>query len=172
ITVSQWTELHRVAESGTPEPGRINLNRIPYQREPMDSFLGDGLEHVVLCWATQTGKTFLLQNLIGYLASIDPCQILVVYPSIDGTTEFSNGKITPMFRETPILSSLLKDNKTKDSGNTIQKKRFKGGGISFVTAGSAKALRAKSCRCIIQDEISSNPINVEGNPVYLADRRA
>lgn len=174
MNVAQWSERYRVIEKGNAEAGRVNLNRIPYQREPMESFTDPDVKETVLCWASQTGKTFLLQNLIGYLADLDPCQILVKYPTQGSAESFSRNKLTPMFEETPRLSGLLGNNKQKDSDNTISYKRFKGGAISFIGSNSPSGLRQRSCRVVIQDEISADPASAgdEGNPQILADRRA
>lgn len=174
MTVAEWSARYRVIEKGNAEAGAVNLSRIPYQTEPMESFTDPDVIETALCWASQTGKTFLIQNLIGYLAHLDPCHILLKYPTADSAESFSKNKLSPMFEETPVLNGVFGDNKKKDSGNTIQLKRFKGGSIAFVGANSPSGLRQKSCRAVIQDEISADPLSSgnEGNPQKLADRRA
>lgn len=174
MTVADWATKYREVESGNSKVGKYNPDLVPYQIEPMEAFTADHVRETILMWGTQLGKTFLLQNLIGYMVDVEPSKIMVKYPTQIGADTFSRDKLTPMFEDTPRLAGIFKDNKTKDSDNTISYKKFKGGSIFFVGSNSPSAIRSKSCRVIIQDEISGDTQSAgdEGNPQRLADNRA
>ena len=59
LTVSQWSNLHRVLSSkSSSEPGKWRTERTPYLREPMDKLsTDDPVQRVVLQFGSQLGKT-------------------------------------------------------------------------------------------------------------------
>ena len=47
-------------------PGMFRIELAPYQAEPMNSVMDQSVQSVVLMWASQTGKTEIINNIIGY----------------------------------------------------------------------------------------------------------
>ena len=45
-------------------PGMFRIAMAPYQAEPMDCAMDNSVQSVVLMWASQTGKTEVINNLI------------------------------------------------------------------------------------------------------------
>lgn len=173
LNVAEWAELYREIPRGTSaEPGRWRNSRLPYLTEPMQSFTDNEASETVILMARQVGKTETLINAICYFIDVDPCNVLVKYPSLDSAKKFSQKKLTPVIRETPRLKNKVKDPRQRDSGNTIYNKMFPGGSVTLIGANSAAGTRAISCRVVIQDEIDSDQPNSEGDPVEQADGRA
>jgi phage terminase large subunit GpA-like protein len=175
MTVAEWAEKYRILSRGaSSEPGKYRCDRVPYQREIMESFTAPDVRETVLCIASQVGKTELMNNLIGYMIHADPSPILVKYPTLDASKGYSKEKLDPMIQDTPVLAALIQDARSRDSGNTILQKSFPGGFIRIAGANSPSGLRRASCRVVLQDEIDSDPFSAgeEGDPCALADRRA
>lgn len=175
LTVAEWAESYRVLSRGaSSEPGKYRCDRVPYQREIMESFTAPEVRETILCIASQIGKTCLMENLLGYLIHADPSTILVKYPTLDAAKGFSKEKLDPMIQDTPVLASLIQDARSRDSGNTILQKTFPGGFLRIAGANSPSGLRRASCRVVLQDEIDSDPFSAgeEGDPCALADRRS
>jgi phage terminase large subunit GpA-like protein len=124
--------------------------------------------------SAQVGKTEILNNVVGYYIDQDPCPILIVQPTIEMGETWSKDRLAPMLRDTPILRGLVKDPRSKDSGNTLRMKEFPGGRIAIAGANSAASLASRPVRIVLQDEIDRFPPSAgsEGSPTRLADKRA
>jgi phage terminase large subunit GpA-like protein len=122
----------------------------------------------------QMGKSSILRNVLGKRADRQPGPMLIGQPSIDMAEIFSKDRLTPFFRDTPVLSKLLKSNKTKDSGNSILHKKIPGGYITLVGAHSGISLASRPIAFIMLDEIDRYPFTIdgEGDPIELVIKRA
>lgn len=131
------------------------------------------VETVVLMWASQLGKTDIQLNTIGYFTGHDPAPIMVVQPDLMVARDFSNDRLTPMYRDSPQLSKLVTKDKSRDSRNTILYKSFPGGRINIAGANSPASLASKPIRVVIADEIDRFPTSAgkEGDPVSLVAAR-
>ncbi|MBC8324306.1 MAG: phage terminase large subunit family protein [Verrucomicrobia subdivision 3 bacterium] len=175
IDVAAWAEAHRYLAIGTSaEAGKFHVDRLPYQREPMEMLTDREAGEVVLQWGAQLGKTEILLNALGYFIQAEPASILCVYPTLDTARKFSQKKLGPMIAETPVLKDKVRDPRQRDSGNTILSKDFPGGSIIVAGSNSPSSLRSLSCRVVIQDEIDTYEVSAgaEGDPSVLADARA
>ncbi len=173
LNVAQWSDQYKeIPRGGSAEPGKYRIDRLPYQREPMESFTDPTVPETVLEWARQLGKTEIILSLIGFLIDFDPCNIFIKYPTRDKAKDFSQKKLATMIREMARLRRKIRPHRMRDSGNTIYSKLFTGGSITLVGANSTSALRGPSCRVVIQDEIDSDEPNSEGDPVPQADATA
>ena len=173
-TVTEWAKEHRVLSRGTThKPGRF----IPYpmQVAPMDDVTDQAVSEVIMCWAAQTaGKTETLFNIIGYFIHVDPSPILYVLPTDKLGSDYSKERLAPMIRDTPVLKELVRDPRTRDSGNTVLSKTFPGGSIALVGANAPAGLAGRPRRVILLDEVDRFPVSAgtEGDPCALADKRA
>jgi phage terminase large subunit GpA-like protein len=79
-----------------------------------------------------------------------------------------------MLRDTEVLRGLVKDPRSRDSGNTLLHKRFPGGHITMAGANSPASLASRPIRLVLCDEVDRYPISAgtEGDPVSLARKRA
>jgi phage terminase large subunit GpA-like protein len=125
----------------------------------------------LLCWmsSAQQGKTQLICNIVGHHMTDDPRQILVILPDQHLRRTFSLKKLGTMLRDTPCLQGLIRDNKARDSENTIESKAFPGGGISILISSSGNNLRSWSGSVGICDEFDAwvFSANKQGDPYSL-----
>src|SRR5574343_425146 len=74
---SEWSESQRfLSREYSSQPGRYRLSVVPYAKEPLDCSTDESVRQVVLMWASQTTKTTLLENVLGYFRAADPAPIL------------------------------------------------------------------------------------------------
>lgn len=174
MSISQWAdEYRRLSSESSAEPGRWRTTKAPYQREIMDAISDVKIQKVVVMSAAQIGKTdgFIL-NPIGYYMHYDPSPIMVLQPTIKMAETFSKDRLTPMLRDTPVLTNKVND-KSRNSGNTILQKIFPGGHVTMVGANSASSLASRPIRILLSDEIDRYPATAgnEGDPLLLAGKR-
>ena len=149
------------------------LSMAPYQKEPMNAVKDSSVQSVTLMWASQTGKTECINNIVAYFICQDPSPILCIQPTLDMADTWSKDRLAPMIRDTAALSKVISTGKARDSGNTLLHKRFLGGHITMAGANSPSSLAARPIRVLLCDEIDRYPASAgaEGDPISLAERR-
>ena len=88
----------------------------------MDAFTDPTVEQVTVMSSAQVGKTEIVNNVVGYHIDHDPCPTLLLQPTLEMAEAWSKDRLAPMLRDTPRLKNKVKDNRTKDSNNTIRQK--------------------------------------------------
>lgn len=176
LSVTEWADEHRVLSGEASfESGKYSSARIPMQREPMDAVTAPDVGEIILMWAAQTaGKSELLNNICGYFMHADPSSQLMAQPTIELTEAYSKERIATMIRDTPALRKLVRDPRSRDSGNTVKSKVYPGGNLAMVGANAPSGLAGRPRRVILLDEIDRFPVSAgsEGDPCALADKRA
>ncbi len=175
LTVSQWADEYRkLSPESSAEPGSWNTARAEYQRGIMDAISDPSIETVVLMMGAQMGKSECLNNVVGYHIAQDPSPILVVQPTLDMAQTWSKDRLAPMLRDTPALQGLVKDPRSRDSGNTTLHKSFPGGHVTGCGANSPASLASRPIRIVLCDEVDRFPVSAgtEGDPVTLARKRS
>lgn len=139
----------------------------------MDAFSDPEVDTVVMMMASQTGKTEIANNVVGYFIDQDPSPMLVVQPTLDIGKTWSKDRFAPMLRDTPCLRGIIREARSRDSGNTTMHKSFPGGHITITGANAPGGLAARPIRVVICDEVDRFPASAgtEGDPVSLAFRR-
>ena len=174
LTLSQWADKYRqLSSEASAEPGRWKTSKAPYQREIMDAITDITIRKVVVMSAAQVGKTdAMILNPIGYYMHYEPSPIMVLQPTIQMAETFSKDRLTPMLRDTTVLSDKVND-KSRTSGNTILQKIFPGGHVTMVGANSPSSLASRPIRILLADEIDRYPVTAgnEGDPLLLAGKR-
>ena len=177
MSVTEWAKRYRVLSQGnSAEPGKFKTSRAAYQNEPMDAFTQVGVRQVIMMCASQTGKSTIMENVIGRFSHLDPCPIMMIQPSLDMAQDFSKTRITPMIRDTKVLTNIYQDgeaSKTRNGNNTILSKIFPGGRLIMCGANSPAGLASRPVRILLADEVDRFPDSAggEGNPVDLAAKR-
>lgn len=140
----------------------------------MDAFSDPAVETVVVMSSAQVGKTTEIENVIGHYIHQDPSPILLLQPTLEMAETFSKDRLAPMLRDTPALRGLVKDARSRDSGNTLLHKQFPGGHITMAGANSPASLASRPIRVVLCDEVDRYPASAgtEGDPVSLARKRA
>lgn len=167
--MTEWAEKHRIVSSErTANPGPFRA--WPFQREPMDVLSPhDPTEFVILMCAIQMLKTTAFENAIGCAIDQDPGPILLIQPRESDAEEFSKQSIDPMFRDTPVLRDKVVVKKSRDVGNTIDQKRFRGGSLVMLGAQTEENFMMRSIRYALGDEVDRWPRSFkrEGSVVGL-----
>lgn len=133
LTVSQWADQFRYLSSeDSAEPGKFYTSRAEFQRGIMDAMSDPTVETVVFMKGSQVGWTAMLGNALGYFAHQDPASVLMIQPTVEMAEAWSKERFAPMIRDTPILSGLFSDPKSRDSNNTLRLKQFPGDRKSVV----------------------------------------
>lgn len=173
LVLSEWADKYRMLSNGaSAEPGHWRTAKAPHQREIMNAITDIDVRKVVVMSAAQVGKTEMILNPIGYYIHYDPSPVMVMQPTIQLAETFSKDRLTPMLRDTPVLADKVNE-KSRNSGNTIQQKIFPGGQIVMVGANSPTNLRSRPIRILLADEIDAYPPTAgnEGDPLLLAEKR-
>lgn len=174
LTVSEWADTYRQLSAETAAiPGQWSTDRVPYAREIMDAISDPAVHTVVWQSSAQVGKTEVLNNIAGYFMDYDPCPVLVLQPTVEMAETWSKDRLSPMLRDTPVLTEKVRDPKSRTSGNTILHKTFPGGHITMVGANAPAGLASRPIRVVLADEIDRYPASAgsEGDPLSLANKR-
>ena len=173
LSVSQWADRYRFLTSETSsEYGIWRTSRAPYQYEPLNVFNDGGVRRIVLLSSTQTMKTEMLLNYIGFTIHQSPRPILVLYPDEAMARSFSQERFDTMVKACPELLRCVSVYMQATSDNTIIYKKFGGGFIAF-SGMSSKKLSMRPVGMVVIDEVDRAPLNIsgEGDPIMLAEKR-
>ena len=140
----------------------------------MDAVSDKSIETVVVMSSAQVGKTEIINNIVGYYIHQDPAPMLVVQPTEKLAESWSTDRLSPMLRDSEVFKDLVKDPRSRDSGNKILYKRFPGGHITMAGSNSPSSLASRPVRLVLCDEVDRYPASAgsEGDPVNLARKRA
>ena len=175
LTISEWAdEYRRLSPEASAEAGRWSTSRAEYQRGMMDAVSDPRIEQVVLMTSAQIGKTEVINNICGYHVHQDAAPMLVCQPTLEMAKSWSQERFAPMIRDSDVLSNIIGDPRSRDSGNTMLHKVFRGGHISITGANSPSGLASRPIRVVLCDEVDRYPLSAgtEGDPVELAKKRS
>ena len=175
MTVTEWADEHRyLPKASSKEHGKYRSSRTPFFREIMDCLSPHmPIQEICLQKATQVGGTEVGNNWIGYVVDVAPGPMLMVLPTVELAKDHSKLKLAPTIECTPRLRGKIKENRSRDSGNTIQGKSFPGGMLFLVGSNSGAGFRHRSIRYLFLDDIDGYEADVggEGDPIDLAKKR-
>ena len=174
MKMSDWADRYRrLSQGASAEPGRWRTEKVPHQKEIMDTIADVKVKKVVVMSSAQIGKTEgAVLNTIGYYMHYDPAPVLIMQPTIQMAEAFSKDRLSKMLQDTPVLSGLVND-KGRNTGNTILQKIFPGGHITMVGANSPSSLASRPIQILLADEVDRYPATAgkEGDPLFLASER-
>lgn len=171
---TEWADAYRyLSPEASAIPGKFDSTRAPYQREMLDALCDPMGGRFVGMLGSQLGKTEMAINAIGQRMHLRPGPILILQPTLEMAEAWSKDRLAPMIRDTPVLRRLVKDPRSRDSGNTLLHKNFLGGHITVVGANSPAGLASRPIRDVFCDEVDRYPLSAgsEGDPTSLAFRR-
>jgi len=175
MTVSEWADEHRMlSRKGSSEPGPWRTDRTPYLREPMDCLSPSSpWRRVVLMFGSQMGKTEVVLNWLGAIIHLWPGPALLVQPTLDMAKRLNRQRLDPLLKEAPVLSELIAPPRSRDSGNTMFLKEFRGGLFVLTGANSGSGLQSMPAAYLAADEVSSYPLEADdkGDPLENAETR-
>ena len=174
LKISEWADSYRrLSPENSAESGQWATSRAEYQREIMDTFNDPSIQRIVVMSSSQVGKTELILNAIAYYIDQDPSPILCVQPTLSMAQSFSKDRLAAMIRDTNKIKGSVADSKSRDSGNTVLHKKFKGGNLSLVGSNSPSGLSSRAIRILLLDEVDryESSAGTEGDPVNLSIAR-
>src|ERR1044072_2878857 len=171
VTVSQWAARHRHLSELSSMPGPWHNEVTPYLVEPMDCIGKAGVYEIVFVASSQAAKTEFCCNGVGFLMHQRPSAILYVAETDKKAEVFSKERLAPMIRATPVLRSIVRDHRTRDSGNTLEGKSFPGGHLAIAYSTSPESLSSRSRQYVFIDDRGAHRPTREGDATALADKR-
>lgn len=174
LLVSEWADAYRqLSPEASAEHGQWRNTNAPHLVSPMDALSPyDQAERVVCMFSSQSGKTEIALNMIGYIIDMDPGPIMAIQPNVKPMGEaFSKDRINPMFRDSPTLAAKIGNLKARTSAQTITHKTFPGGHLTIAGANSPAGLASRPIRYLMADELDRWEVTKEGDPLLLARKR-
>lgn len=174
LSLSQWSDKHAyIPPEAGAMPGKFFTASAEYQRGIQDAITDPTIETVVEMLCSQSGKTQIQLNTVGYYSHYEPAPQLFVQASEGEAEKFSKNRVAKMIRATPVLRKLFPSPRARDSGNTLLNKEFPGGVLVLAGANAPAGLASMPIRILQMDEVDRYPesAGTEGDPVDLADRR-
>lgn len=173
LKYSEWAEQKFIfSVEDSSEPGRVNLEKAPYQIEMMNALNDPDVYKVVIMTSAQIGKTTIEKIMIGYHIDQDPGPMMIVLPNKEPMAkDWSRDRLAPMIRDCPCLSEKVSAPKLRDGENSTFHKKFPGGVLIVTGANSPADLRSRPIRILIFDEVDSFVDTEEGDPIALAEKR-
>lgn len=170
LDMAEWIEGHvRLPSSLAAQSGPMRL--FPYQAEIARSMGDPSIERVSVMKSARLGISQLEVGGIGHFAINDPASQLVVLPSEADCRMMMTAIVEPTFEASPALRGALQQDAS--GRDTLYSRRYPGGSLDLVSAGSPKNLRARTARVLWLDEVDGLELSAgnEGDPVELAIRR-
>ena len=174
LTLSEWADLYAyVPPEAGAFPGKFLTESAEYQRGIQDAITDPAIETIVQMMCSQSGKTQIQLNTVGYYSHHEPSPMLFVQASEGEAEKFSKNRVAKMIRSTPVLRKLFPSPRARDSGNTLLNKEFPGGVLVLAGANAPAGLASMPVRILEMDEVDRYPesAGTEGDPVDLAMRR-
>ena len=177
--IVQWAESRRVLPGSSPHPGAYRIALTEYLREPLECLSPfSPVTDVALMKAAQTGASTMSENAICYYIE-SGAEILYVSGSLELLREWSTRRLDAAITSCGLrhlIGPQTENAKTRQTGDRIMSKSFRGGGsLMLASAQAAASLRSSSRRVAIFDECDSAPPNLvrtrEGNYLDVAIAR-
>ena len=173
LTVSAFADREIVVASGPLSGTHWQTEFAPYQRGILNA-VHEGAQFIVVMGSSQWGKTACAVNIVAYHIAHDPCEILVVEPTVDPMAkDFVKNRLDPTIKASPRLNAVVDRRRQKDASNTTLLKTFRGGFVALAGSNSAASLAARSVRLLILDEVDryERRLKGEGDTLSIAIKR-
>lgn len=151
----------------------------PYLRQPMlDASPDSEVEEIVIMKPSQVGasEAFAVAFPL-YMADVAPCNVLEIRPDLDEAARFKQLRIDTVIANSPHLSALCREKKSRDSGNTQHLLVFDGGSWTILGSNSPAGLSSLPATVVIFDErdrmaaAAGVGVRSEGDQYLLAKAR-
>lgn len=168
ISLADWCAANlRLPAETSASPGRYDLRRYSYCRGVLDAAENPEVERIVLEWATQLGKTTLLQALLAGVAMLQPAPAMLGTPDKDALLELRD-KFYALCSESEELRDQIppprhRNNRWIDVG---------GCRCQLAYSYNTQRMSGKSCRLVIKTEIDRwRKTKTHGDPNLIIDER-
>jgi phage terminase large subunit GpA-like protein len=171
IPPSTWAERSISIPLGNAAPGPIRFDNSPPQRGMIDVIKEPGIRRVSYMLAAQTGKTTVMQSIVGYHIDHDPKSMIFCQPSEGDMRVFLEAKLKPMLETCKSIRQKVAKARGRDGVNNSRMISYPAGWLLMAWAGSAKTLRGRSAPIALADEVDGFETTAEGNPLQLLHQR-
>lgn len=165
---AEWCAKHINLPSGTSAtPGKYDLDRYPYLRGVLDAADDPAVEQIVMMWATQLGKTTLLQALLASTAILCPVPAMMGSADKDSLIELRD-KFYRMAEESQLLSDKIPEPRLRND------RWIDIGAVRCHLAYSANTQRlsGKSCALVLCTELDRwKKTTTHGDPAKIIAQR-
>ena len=83
LSVTEWADRERILPETSTAPGPYRSSVMPYARRWQDLMADPDTRTVVLCWASQLGKSTTVENALGFRIHRAPTPLILIRPKID-----------------------------------------------------------------------------------------
>jgi terminase, large subunit len=174
LSLADWADQHgRVPIAGNAQPGP--WRPFQYQREWLSAMSDPSVRQVVVMKSSRIGYTRCLIHCASYYIAQDPSSVLIVLPRESDAEDFSRSEILPALLDTPVLTEVAGDLRSRSTEQRVAKRVFKNGAsVAFVGANSPNSFRRISARVVCFDECDAYPAEVgsEGDAIALGIKRS
>jgi phage terminase large subunit GpA-like protein len=172
IRPSVWAEQHIVIPDDSAEPGQYRNSVTPYAAGIMDASFYPGVQEIVICAPSQTGKTTVVNNCLAYAMDRVPGNAIVVYPDEVTAKDNAKDRLLKMIDASPLLRG-FKTGLADDEASV--KIRLKNMILYMAWANSASRLANRPAPYGVADEEDKYPATAgkkESAPIDLLRNRA
>lgn len=174
LTLSEWSDRYAFLPKETSAfPGKYQTAFAEYQRGMQDAITDPKVETVIFMLPSQSGKTQIQMNAVGFYTHWEPSPMLFAQTSLAEAEKFSKNRIAKMIRDTPVLRALYPSPRSRDSGNTLLNKEFPGGMLTLVGSNAPAGFASQPMRIFFADEIDrwEESAGAEGDALSLGKKR-
>jgi len=175
IDLVEWSNTYRyLPKESSVEPGRYRTSRTPYAEEILRELSPQSpTNEIVVVKPTQMGFTEIANNFLFCIAHRYPGPAMFAQPTDLMVKKHSKKKIAPSVRAMPCLKGIIKEAKSRDSGNTQLLKEFPGGSWTLTGSNSPTSARSDSIRYLVLDDYDGfiQDAGGEGAPGELMKNR-
>jgi phage terminase large subunit GpA-like protein len=169
LYADDWAEKNVILK----DTGRFRFDVTPFFREPTRA--ASDLVHncrIILKTPAQVGKTSLLLNVIGWMASYDANNALVILDSLKTGQRLSKNRLKPFLRDICHIDAFSKTAKDK-SKEVSNLSLATGANLIIGSASSASDLCSTPVKWLFADELDrwTDELGDEGDPLLLAFKR-
>lgn len=164
VGTREWADanLWLPPDIGTARPGKYRPEVTPWLYEIQDAVDDPAVAELVCMKSSQVAWTIgVVTAYIGKRIAVDPCPIVVMFPTTESAREYSDEKFIPIVDATPALRQRI-DRRSRKSGNRATFKKFVAGFLKLVGSNSPRAVKSSSAPVIVVEEPDDASTNVKG----------
>lgn len=165
---AEWCAANiRLPTSSSATPGRYDLDRYAYVRGVLDAADDPEVEQIVMMWATQLGKTTLLQAILASMAALAPVPAMLGAADKDSMIELRD-KFYSMAENCEVLAGRVPDTRLRnDRWIDVGSVR-----CHLAYAYNTQRLSGKSCALVLCTELDRwRKTTTHGDPAKTIAQR-
>lgn len=172
----EWADAHLYLspDAGTARPGKYRSDVTPWLWGIQEAIDDPAVHEVVCMKSSQIGWTMgVVMAYVGKRIDLDPCPIVIMFPTADAAREFNQEKFMSTVSVTPRMRTKV-DVRSRKDGNRATFKRFMGGFLKFVGSNSPRSVKSSSAPVLIVEEPddASQDVKGQGDAISLLRDRA